>query len=182
MKYKLNENETKRNNCMCSEDMIAILVKQISHELRNYTLYKTFANYFGNEGLTILEDYYNLRADEELLHHTWIAKFLNQRGVMFKYPAIAEINEEFDDYITPFELTVEVEEETTRMIYSILELAQKENDWITVAWLMQNDEKNGALILEQAEELSISNLALDIATQDGSWFDKQRSIMKAYKG
>ena len=154
--------------------MVSLFVRQIAHELHNYTLYKTFANYFGNEGLALLQEYYNLRADEELLHHNWLVGFLNERGVMFKYP-------EFEDYVAPFELTVKVEEETTKMIYEIVNLAQKENDWITFAWLMQNDEKNGAMNMEQLEELSISNLALDIATQDGSWLEKERSIMKAYK-
>lgn len=164
-----------------SEDMVSLFVRQIAHELHNYTLYKTFANYFGNEGLVLLQEYYNLRADEELLHHNWLVGFLNERGVMFKYPAISEVSEEFEDYVAPFELTVKVEEETTKMIYEIVNLAQKENDWITFAWLMQNDEKNGAMNMEQLEELSISNLALDIATQDGSWLEKERSIMKAYK-
>ena len=182
MKYRTKESETNKTNCVMSENMIELFIRQISHELHNYTLYRTFANYFGNEGLTILEEYYKLRADEELLHHNWLTKFLNERGVMFKYPAISEITEEFNDYITPFELTVDVEEETTKMIYEMVTLAQKENDWITFAWLMQNDEVNGALVLEQNEEESISNLALDIAMQEGSWFDKQRAIMKAYKG
>lgn len=181
MKYKTQENEIKRSTCKMSEDMITLFVRQIAHELHNYTLYRTFANYFGNEGLVLLQEYYNLRAEEELLHHNWLVDFLNERGVMFKYPAVSEVSEEFDDYVAPFELTVKVEEETTKMIYEIVDKSLKDNDWITFAWLMQNNEKTGALTLEQNEELSISNLALDIVTHDGSWLEKERAIMNAYK-
>ena len=68
MKLK-QKSEQKTTSIYMSEDIINLFVKQIGHELRNYTLYKTFANYFGAEGLLLLQEYYNLRADEELLHH-----------------------------------------------------------------------------------------------------------------
>ena len=174
------EGSTPRFNADLSENMINLLIKQISHELHNYTLYKTFANYFGSEGLNLLKEYYIGRADEELLHHNWIVDYLDERGVFFKYPAVPEVNEEFNERIDVFELTVAVEEETTKMIYEIVDLANKEHDYLTLSWLMQNG--NGAkLVQEQTEELAISNLALDIASQDGSWFEKERAILKAYK-
>lgn len=180
MKLK-QKSEQKTTSIYMSEDIINLFVKQIGHELRNYTLYKSFANYFGAEGLLLLQEYYNLRADEELLHHQWIVNFLNERGVVFKYPAVSEITEEFDDYKKPFELTIAVEEETTKMIYEIADLAQKENDWLTFVWLMQNSPTKGALILEQAEELDISETAYAIACQEGSWLQKEKSILAAYK-
>lgn len=182
MKFKQkSEQKSDTKSIYMSNDMIDLLVRQIGHELHNYTLYKTFANYYGAEGLLLLQEYYNLRANEEMLHHNWIVNFLNQRGVVFKYPTVAEVSEEFDDYKKPFELTINVEEETTKLIYAIVDLAQKENDWITLSWLMQNDEKTGALVLEQSEELDISETAYAIACQDGSWLQKEKSILAAYK-
>lgn len=182
MKLKQKTEEevaTSKRSLDLSENMIDILVKQISHELHNYTLYKTFANYFANSGLNLLKEYYDGRADEELLHHKWIADYLSERGVFFKYPTIDEVHEEFNDHLDVFKLTVDVEEDTTELIYKIVDLAHKENDYLTLGWLMQNG--NGAkLVLEQSEELDISNLALEIASQDGSWFEKERAILKAY--
>lgn len=182
MKLKQNSEETtsSKRSLELSESMINLLVKQISHELHNYSLYKTFANYFANEGLNLLKEYYDGRADEELLHHKWISDYLIERGVFFKYPSVDEVNEEFDEYLDIFKLTVDVEEDTTESIYDIVDLAHKENDYLTLGWLMQNG--NGAkLVMEQSEELDISNLALDIASQDGSWFEKEIAILKAYK-
>lgn len=175
-----DSNETlKKRNLELSENMIDLLIKQVSHELHNYTLYKTFANYFGVCGLNLLKEYYIGRANEELLHHQWIVDYLDERGVFFKYPAILEVNEEFDEHLDIFKLTVEVEEETTRMIYDIVDLAHEEKDLITCAWLSQS--VGSQLLLEQKEEMSLSNMALDIAEQDGSWFEKERAILAAYK-
>lgn len=177
---KEESTSTSKFNVDLSENMVNLLIRQISHELHNYTLYKTFANYFGSEGLNLLKEYYLGRADEELLHHNWIVDYLDERGVFFKYPAVLEVNEEFDEYIDVFELTVAVEEETTKMIYEIVDLANKDHDYLALSWLMQNG--NGAkLVQEQTEELAISNLALSIASQDGSWLEKERAILKAYK-
>ena len=121
------------------------------------------------------------RANEEQTHHQWIVDYLDERGVFFKYPAIAEVNEEFEEHLDVFKLTVAVEEETTKMIYEIVDLATKENDYLTLVWLMHNG--NGAkLVAEQSEEMAISELALDIASQDGTWIEKGRTILRAYKG
>ena len=184
LKQKIEENQDQnveksaKKSFDLSENMINLLIKQISHELHNYTLYKTFANYFGTCGLNLLKEYYFMRANEELLHHQWIVDYLDERGVFFKYPAILEVNEEFDEHIDIFELTVAVEEETTKMIQDIVTLAYKEGDWNTFGWLMKGEN---SLVLEQNEEMSISNFALDVADQDGSWFDKERVILTAYK-
>lgn len=180
MKLKQNTEEPTKKSLDLSENMINLLIKQISHELHNYTLYKTFANYFSSCGLIDLYTYYQERATEEQNHHQWIVDYLDERGIFFKYPAVAEVNEEFDEHIDVFKLTVAVEEETTRMIYDIVNLAHEEKDWLTLAWLTKSDDAK--LVLEQNEELGISNLALDIASQDGTWIEKGRAILKAYRG
>lgn len=180
MKLKRNDEKSKNRNLELSDNMVNVLVKQISHELHNYTLYKTFANYFDNVGLKLLKTYYDDRANEELLHHQWIVDYLLERGVFFKYPSITEVNEEFTNHLDIFKLTVDVEEDTTESIYEIVDLANEEKDYLTLGWLMQNG--NGAkLVLEQSEELDISNFALEIASQDGSWFEKERVILAEYK-
>lgn len=178
LKQKTEETTSKRNLGL-SESMINLLIKQVGHELHNYTLYKTLANYFGTNGLNLLKEYYLGRADEELLHHQWIVDYLDERGIFFKYPGISEVTEEFDEYLDAFELTLVVEEETTKMIYEIVDLAKKEDDYLTLCWLMQST--GSQLLKEQAEEIAISELALDIASHEGSWFEKERAILAAYK-
>lgn len=168
---------TKKDHCL-SDTMIDKLVKQIQHELYNHNLYKTFANFFLVEGLMKLYQYYTNRANEELLHHNWIVDYLNANHIEFKYPSIPEVSEEFDDYITPFEQTLDKEIETTNSINAIVELALEEKDWLTFNWLMKNS--GSKLVAEQREEESISRTVLNIANQEDSWISKESAILEAY--
>jgi len=52
---------------------------------------------------------------------------------------------------------------------------------MTFGWLMNSNPDKPMLVLEQQEEETISRTALDIATTDGSWLRKEKSIMNAYK-
>lgn len=177
MKLKIAQSEHK-STCRLSNEMIDKLVQQIQHELYNHNLYKTFANFFLVEGLMKLHLYYTERANEELIHHEWIVSYLNANHIEFKYPSVPEISETFDDYITPFELTLEKEIETTDLINEIVDLALKQNDWLTFNWLMK--DSGAKLVAEQREEESISRTVLNIANQDDSWISKESAILEAY--
>lgn len=158
-----------------------MLINQLAHELRNHNLYMTFSNFYANKGLNLLSEYYKLRAEEEYIHHDWIRKYLMDNGINYKYPTIAEVDETFESLIDPIKLTVQVEEETTAMIYDIADQAVKESDHITIAWLNGNNSKFGALIIEQLEEQSLSKAVLDIAKLDDGWLTKEKAIMALYK-
>lgn len=177
MKYKTNT-EIQKKDRILSNDMIDKLINQIQHELYNHNLYSGFASYFQANGLPQLCNYYKGRANEEFVHHKWIVDYLKENHVEFKYPNVPEITEEYNDFITPFELTLKQEIETTNMIYEIVELAQKEKDWMTFQWLMRDSSPN--LVAEQIEEESISRTALYIAEQDDSWLAKSDAINNAY--
>jgi ferritin len=179
---KTEVNVMKRRICTLSDKMVELLVRQLQHELYNHNLYRTFANFYGTQGLAVLEQYYIDRAEEEKLHHDWIYGYLNENDAIFIYPEIPGIVEKWDDNIKPFALTVDKEIETTGLIYDMVNQAVSDNDWATFNWLNGDDEKVGRLVQEQVEEESISRTALDIAEEEGSWLRKEKSIMNAYKG
>ena len=184
MKYKTSDEKEKtvdRKICTLSDQMVSLFVRQLQHELYNHNLYRQFANWFGLHGLVVLEQYYKLLANEEKIHHDWIADYLNECDAEYEYPEIPKVTEDAKDFITPFELTVAKEIETTNLIYDIVNLAQEEKDWMTFGWLMNSNPDKPMLVLEQQEEETISRTALDIATTDGSWLRKEKSIMNAYK-
>ena len=147
-----------------------LLVKQLAHELKNYNLYKSFANFFGLEGLTSLEKYYNKRADEELHHSDWIHDYLSDGDYRFSYPTIEANTETWDSYDKPFFLTVDREIQTTQMIYFIYEKAIEEKDFMTASWLL-----NG-LIMEQIEEENTSRMALTIMNTEADLLVKAEKI------
>lgn len=171
-----------RRKCTLSKEIQQLLLRQLKHELQNHNIYMNFANYFGVRGLVILEEYFKQRADEEYLHHSWVRKYLNENDAEYIYPTVEQFDKEITDMVTPFKLTVDLEIQTTQMIYEIVEQAANEGDWATFNWLNGHDKETGMLVNEQVEEESISRTVLDIAESEGSWLRKEKSIMNAYKG
>lgn len=149
-----------------------LLVNQLSHELKNFNLYNSFANYFSLEGIVDLETYYAKRAAEEKNHHDWILSFLHDADYRVKY-AITPVNEEqsVDSWLAPFKATVDREIETTQMLYAIYEAVLSEKDYMTASWLYEK------LIKEQIEEESISRMAVSIIEIDGDIFNKAEAIL-----
>lgn len=160
-----------RKICLLSKNIGDLLVKQLAHELKNYNLYKTFANFFSIEAILPLEEYYNKRADEELLHHKWIFDYLSEADYKFTYPVIETNTEKFENIIDPFKLTVDREILTTQMIYSIYNEAVKEGDVMTISWLLKH------LIPEQIEEENTSRMASTIMYTESNIYMKAKQVL-----
>ncbi len=138
-----------RRECTLSVEIQKLLLRQLKHELQNHNAYMNFANYFGVRGFIILEEYYKQRADEEYLHHSWIRKYLNENDAEYIYPTIDQFDKKIESMEAPFDITVDLEIETTQMIDEIIEQAAAEGDWATFNWLMGHSEETGRLREEQ---------------------------------
>lgn len=162
-----------RKLTLLSEELKNLILKQLAHELSNYTLYMSFAAFYARFGYVNLEKYYRKRADEEYKHHMWCYDYLSEADCIFVYPAIVPVPEKYTpetDLLKPFEWTIEREIETTQMIYAIKDAAIKEGDRMTSGWL------NRLLIAEQIEEENTSRMAQSIAEQEDSWLEKAEEI------
>lgn len=157
---------------LISPEMGALMIHQMAHEMKNYTLYKSFANYYGLEGITALETYFHMRAEEEMVHHDWIHKYMSEADCRIEYPVI-ETNKDqvVTSMIAPFIATVKREIETTQLIYKMYKLAQEEGDYMTSKWLLDG------LIDEQREEENTSRMARAIMECDGDIFIKSRRVL-----
>lgn len=150
-----------------------LLVKQLAHELKNFVLYSSFANFFSLEGIVDLENYYIRRAEEEKSHHDWVASYLRDADFRALYPAIEQNKEQtVDSWITPFTATVTREMETTQLLYVIYELAISQKDFMTASWLFDK------LIKEQIEEESISRMAVSIMESEGDIYLKAEKVLE----
>ena len=160
-----------RKQQLISENLSKLLVRQLAHELKNFNLYKTFANYYTIEGIDDLAKYYNKRAEEEMRHHGWIYEYLTDGDVRFEYPEIIPNNIKVKSLLEPFQLTVDREIETTGLIYEIYEVAEAEKDHMTCVWLQR------PLILEQIEEENTSRTALLIMEENADIYVKAKRIL-----
>jgi len=148
------------------------MVKQIAHELKNYNLYQSYANYFSVEGIVDLDVYYQRRAIEEYNHHEWVMKYLSDADFKFMYPAIEQNTEKVTNYMDPFTQTVDREIMTTEMIYAIYEQCQKEKDYMTCSWLYDK------LIKEQIEEENVTRMARTIMEETSDIFLRAKKVLK----
>ena len=164
-----------RKLCLISPAIGEMLVKQLAHELKNFNLYMSFANYYAVEGYPKIEEYWRKRAQEEMRHHDWCFKYLINADYKFNYPVIEENKEVFSDIITPFKLTVDREIETTNMICKIHEAALAEKDYMTAYWLLD------PLLKEQIEEENTSRMALAIIEEDSDIYLRSKEILSLLK-
>ena len=148
-----------------------LLVKQLAHELKNYHLYLSFANYFGVEGISDLEEFFIKRSDEEKSHHEWIKTYLTDSNYKFIYPQIEANTVKIENHMDPFLASIDREILTTNMIYTIYEKAISEKDYMTASWLYEK------LIKEQIEEENLVKTCRDIMEQDANIFVKADKIL-----
>jgi len=164
-----------RKTRLISEKIGELLVKQMVHELQNFHMYSSFANYFSIMGIDSLAEYYKMRAKEEMVHHDWIFDYLTDADYSINYPTIPANEIVLENLLMPFEKTIAIEIETTQLIYAIYEASQEEKDHMTSCWLFQK------LIPEQIEEENTSRMALAIAETEGDIFIKSKEILKLLK-
>lgn len=163
---------TDRKLSLIGKELATVLLTQLAHELKNYNLYMSFANYFSTEGITDLECYYRHRAKEKLKHHKWIMNYLSEADIKFIYPAIEKNEESFNDYTTPFIQTVEREILTTKMVYDIYTQAEIDKDYMSCSWLYK------LLIPKQVEEENLSRMARKIMEEeDVDIFTRSKKVL-----
>jgi ferritin len=164
---------TDRKLSLISPQIGELLVKQIAHELKNFSLYMSYANYFSVDGITDLEEYYRKRAHEELNHHQWIMDYLSDGDYAFIYPAVEQNSEKITSQMVPFGQTVVREIQTTQLLYAIYEASLAEKDYMTASWLYEK------LIKEQIEEENTSRMAVTIMEEETrNIFDKAESVLE----
>ena len=156
---------------LLSEKLEKMLIDQLAHELKNYNLYKSFANYYDIEGVVDLAEYYRKRATEEMHHHDWIYDYLTEADSCFMYPAVDKNTNAITDYVSPFRDTIDREIQTTQLIYAIHEAALAEKDFMTAAWLYDK------LIKEQIEEENTSRMALSIMEEDSDIYLRADKVL-----
>jgi len=161
-----------RKLSLISDTLGTLLIKQVAHELKNFNLYMSFANYFSVEGVTDLEEYYRKRAAEEKNHHQWIMDYLSEADYKFTYPAVELNTEKFESYEVPFSQTVDREILTTQLIYAIYEAALVEKDFMTASWLYDK------LIKEQIEEENVSRMAKTIIEEKADIYVRAEKILE----
>ncbi len=145
---------------LISKKMNSALNKQIGYEFRAMLQYIAIAAHFAGEGLSQLSSHFYKQADEEHDHAMRFIKFILDAGGRAEIPEVPAPVCQFKKTEQAVKLSLDQEKEVTRLINSLVEMANKESDHITrssLNWFLD----------EQLEEVSSMDTLLKVVQRAG---------------
>jgi ferritin len=145
---------------LISRKMNDAINEQIGREFGASLQYVAIATHFDGQSLPRLAAHFYRQADEEREHAMKFVRYLIDAGAPVKLPAVAAPKGEVKSAEQAVELSLKWEQEVTRQIHAILELALKENDYTTQQFLQW-------FVEEQLEEVSSMEKLLAVVRRAG---------------
>ncbi|GAB6137218.1 ferritin [Halanaerobaculum tunisiense] len=120
---------------MLSEELLAALNKQMNFEFLSAHYYLAMSAYFKAEDLDGFAHFFWVQAEEERFHAEKFFTFINEKGGRARIKEISQPQNNFDSTTEVFETALEHEQEVTRRIYELMDLAQEEKEYSTISFL-----------------------------------------------
>ena len=152
------------------QEILNKLNAQIGHEYENYMLYEQASAYCDDRGLDESAKLFRKQADGEMEHARKFTDYIRDARGKVVIPAIRAQKSEFTSGEEVFLAAFEREQETTKKIYAIRDLAWKEGDHATfemLAWF----------VTEQVEEENLTDKLLTVVRGFG---EKNLFLIEAY--
>ncbi|MDR7497888.1 MAG: ferritin [Armatimonadota bacterium] len=143
-----------------SQKMNKAINEQIGREFGASLQYVAIAAYFDGQSLPQLARYFYKQADEERGHAMRFIGYLLDAGAGVNIPAVSGPKAEFGSAEECVKLSLRWEQEVTKQIYGLMELAIKESDYTTQQFLQW-------FISEQLEEVSSMEKLLAVVRRAG---------------
>lgn len=138
---------------MISESIQRAFNEQIKKELDSAYLYLSMATYFDSQNLEGMAHWMKVQAKEEYKHAMKFYEHINERGGRVELFALEKPAKEWAGPFEVFKHVYEHEQKVTASIYSLVELAKKENDHAAYNFLQW-------FVSEQVEEESSASKLL----------------------
>jgi len=120
---------------LANQKLIDAFNGQIGHEMGASMQYIAIACYFDSETLPQLARFFYRQSEEEREHAMKFVKFLNDVGGRVRIPALAAPQSEFASAEEAVGKALEWEEEVTRQIYGLVEIAREAKNYVGVRFL-----------------------------------------------
>jgi ferritin len=145
---------------LISQKMNETINAQIGREFGAFLQYVAIATHFDGQSLPQFAHHFSRQADEERDHAMRFIRYLVDAGARVVIPAVGAPKSGFATAEEAVKLSLDWEQEVTRQIHAILELAQKENDHTTQQVLQW-------FVAEQLEEVSSMDKLLSVVRRAG---------------
>ncbi|MDR7522506.1 MAG: ferritin [Armatimonadota bacterium] len=145
---------------LISQEMNTAINEQVGREFGAFLQYVAIAAHFDTENLPRLAKHFYRQAEEERDHAMRFITYLVDAGAKVAIPAVAGPKNEFATAEEAVGLSLRWEQDVTRQIHGILELAVKEHDYTTQQFLQW-------FVEEQLEEVSSMEKLLSVVRRAG---------------
>ncbi len=155
---------------MISKELAKAFNEQIGHEFGASMQYVSIAAHFNQRQLTLLAKLFFGQADEERQHAMKFVQYLLDTRGELKLPAVPAPKASFASAEEAVQAAVTWEQEVTKQITALMDLAAKQNDYLAQSFLQW-------FIDEQLEEMVKMDRLLSIIKQSG---EKNLLMVEAY--
>jgi ferritin len=133
---------------MLNDSLTDALNEQLNFELYSAHVYLAIAAYCSGESLDGFANFFMVQAEEEKFHAMKIYKYLNDRGKRVTLSGMDVPNNVYTSTLDAFEHAYEHEQEVTKRIYNLSDIAMNDREHATIQFLKW-------FIDEQVEEESM---------------------------
>ena len=145
---------------LASDKLIQAFNQQIGNEMGASMQYIAIASYFDSETLPELAKFFYRQSEEERMHAMKFVKFINDVGGRVAIPALPAPEADFASADEAVSKALEWEEEVTRQIYDLVEVARADRSYVAVRFL-------DWFVEEQLEEVTSMNDLLAVIRRAG---------------
>ena len=145
---------------LASDKLIEAFNQQIGNEMGASMQYIAIASYFDSETLPQLARFFYRQSEEERTHAMRFVKFINDVGGRVRIPALPSPQSDFGSAEEAVAKALSWEEEVTRQIYDLVEIAKADKNYVGVRFL-------DWFVEEQLEEVSSMNDLLAVIRRAG---------------
>ncbi|KUG27074.1 ferritin-like protein 2 [hydrocarbon metagenome] len=152
---------------MLSKKMEQALNDQVKWEYYSGYLYLAMAAYFEELGLAGFANWMHIQEQEERAHAERFYRFLNERGGRVVLQALDAPPVKWDSPLAVFQESLDHERKVTARIGALMDLAIKEKDHATVAflqWFISEQVEEEASVTEVIQKLKL------VESTPGGWF------------
>lgn len=155
---------------LISRELAKAFNKQIGHEFGASMQYVSIAAHFNQHQLTLLAKLFFAQAEEERQHALKFVQYLLDTKGDLKLPAVPAPTPAFASAEEAVQAALKWEQEVTRQISALMDLAAKENDHLAQSFLQW-------FIDEQLEEVVKMDRLLSVIRQSG---ERNLLMVEAY--
>jgi ferritin len=145
---------------LANEQLIQAFNQQIGNEMGASMQYIAIASYFDRETLPQLARFFYRQSEEERTHAMRFVKFINDVGGQVRIPDLPAPVSEFPSAEAAVAQALAWEEEVTRQIYDLVEIAKADKNYVGIRFL-------DWFVEEQLEEVTSMNDLLSVIRRAG---------------